>query len=130
MSIKENILNMPAWKAFVCALLIIFTIGVVFEEILAHTVFHVIDRMIVKMEVDKQDDIDDLNDMNQRSACDQYKELLRGKEKLAKRSASDISSPDYDLLDVKRLETYVSNDIKNHNLNLSKCQKWIKEFPI
>lgn len=62
MSMKRKILNMPAWKAMLCVLFLLFSFGVMFEEVLAHTIFHMFDRVITSMEIQKIEDLADLND--------------------------------------------------------------------
>ena len=93
-NLKETILKMPAWKAFVFILFIVFGMSVTFEVILSHTIFHVFDRALAKFESDKKADLVDLDDMDkseQRDFCDKYKLLIEEKEDLAKRSSDEFS---------------------------------------
>jgi hypothetical protein len=127
MSMKENMLTMPIWKAAVCTLLLLFSFGVVIEEILAHTVFRFFDRMIVRMENDKKDDIADMDDMDkheQADFCDKYKRLLDEKTDLAKRNPSEFSY-DFAYNTMKEHERDIKFAIHQHYLNLALCQKTI-----
>ena len=128
MSMKESILKMPAWKAAVVALLLMFSIGIAVEEIFIHTVFHVFDRMIFKMEKEQKEDIDDMNDMDkhqQAEYCNDYKMLLKEKADLAKRSQNEFSY-DFAYNLMKDHDSNIKFAITHHYLNLARCQKTLK----
>lgn len=128
MNLKESILNMPAWKAGVCVLLIILGISAVFEVILSHTVFHVFDRMIEKFDKEKNADVADMDDMEkseQRDYCDQYKRMLEEKNNLAKRSPSEFSY-DFAKNTLHSHEKDIQFAIKQHYFNLKKCEATLK----
>lgn len=129
MNIKENILKTPAWKAFVCLILIMFSLGVVLEEILSHTVFHVFDRMILKMENEKIADLNDMDDISkseQQENCKKYQWLLEEKASLQKRPPRDKNQPDVDYWFMQDHERAINFAIEHHQLNLDQCKKSLK----
>jgi hypothetical protein len=128
MHIKNYFLTIPAWKAGVYVLFLVFGISVIFEIVLSHTIFHVFDRMIVKFEQQKKEDVEDLDDISkseQIDYCHKYKWLKEEKEFLSK---SDPSTPGYDF----NKDTILSHEkdiqfaIKNHQFNLEKCEATLK----
>lgn len=128
MNLKESILNMPAWRAGVCVLLIILGISAVFEVILSHTVFHVFDRMIEKFDKEKNADVADMDDVEkseQRDYCDQYKRTLEEKDNLAKRNPSEFSY-DFAKNTLHSHEKDIQFAIKQHYFNLKKCEATLK----
>jgi hypothetical protein len=128
MRMKETILKMPAWKAAVVALLLMFSMGVVIEEIFIHTVFHVFDRMIIKMGKEQKEDIDDMDDMDkhqQAEYCNDYQMLLKEKADLAKRSQNEFSY-DFAYNLMKDHDRNIKFAITHHYLNLSRCQNTLK----
>ncbi|MHB1948317.1 MAG: hypothetical protein ACYCQI_09415 [Gammaproteobacteria bacterium] len=127
-NLKTAVLNMPAWKAGVCILLMIFGMSVIFEVILSHTVFYVFDRMLAKFEMENKQDLADLDDMDkseQRDFCDKYKWLLEEKANLAKRSPSEFS---YDFAEstMRGHEQDINFAIQHHQFNLKKCEVALK----
>ncbi len=129
MNIKKNILKMPAWKAFICLILIMFGLGVVLEEILSHTVFHVFDRMILKMENEKiadSNDMDDISKSEQQENCKKYQWLLEEKADLRKRETQGQKASDIDYWSMQLHEKDINFAIEHHQLNLAQCEKSLK----
>ena len=130
-TIKETILNMPAWKAGICVLLIMFGMSLLFEVILSHTIFHVFDRAIVKFEqIDKEDkeDLDDIAKREQIEYCNKYKSLqkekaLYAKQQHEKRPYPNLPDVDFDKFVINDHEIELNMAIKQHNFNLRKCQE-------
>ena len=129
MNIKENILKMPAWKAFVCLILIMFSLGIVLEEILSHTVFRVFDRMLLKMENEKTADLNDMDDISkseQHENCKKYQWLLEEKTDLRRRAAKGQRAADMDYWSMQLHEKDINFAIEHHQLNLAQCKKSLK----
>jgi len=127
-NLKEAILKMPAWKAFVFILFILFGMSVIFEVILSHTVFHVFDKALQKFESDKKEDLADLDDMDkseQRDYCDKYKLLIEEKSNLAKRSSNEFSY-DFAFNAMQSHEEDINFAIKQNYFNLKKCEATLK----
>ncbi len=129
MNIKENVLKMPAWKALICLILIIFSMGIAFEEILSHTVFHVLDRMILKMENEKNDDLKDMDDISkseQQENCKKYQWLLEEKAELQKQAIQGHRAADMDYWTMQLHEEDINFAMEHHQLNLAQCMKSLK----
>ena len=129
MNMKDTILKMPAWKAAICVLLLMLGIGVIFETILVHTVFHLFDRVLLKMDAEKKDDIADLDSISQQEQqgfCEKYQHLLEEKSRLANRTLQEKEAPDVDLWFMQDHENQINNAIKQHHLNLALCKKKLK----
>jgi len=129
MNIKENILKMPAWKALICLILIIFSMGIAFEEILSHTVFRVLDRMILKMENEKTDDIKDMDDISkseQQENCKKYQWLSEEKAELQKQANQGQRAADMDYWTMQLHEKDIDFAIEHHQLDLTQCKKLLK----
>lgn len=126
--LRESILSMPVWKAGVLILFIIFGLSVGLEVILSHTVFQIFDRMITKFEIEKKEDLSDLNAMDQleqKEFCSQYKWLLQEKKDLAKKSPSEFSY-DFDENVMRSHEEDINFAIKNHHFKLEQCKAELK----
>lgn len=124
MNLNENILRMPVWKAFVCILLIITGTSFLMEEILSHTVFHIFDKFIMKMEKDKYEDRNDLDEIDafeQHRNCQTYQELLLKEKFLAEKSAPDA----WDKNDVEEKRNEVKWAVKSEHFSIAKCEKEI-----
>jgi hypothetical protein len=129
MNIKNKMLKMPVWKAAICILIFGISFSILIEEILIHTVFHVFDRMIVRMENAKKDDVADMDDMDkaeQRDNCREYKELLDEKEQFVKSSPADNFDENFKADLIKEHQWKIDFAIKNHALNLELCKEAIK----
>lgn len=129
MRIKEKILKMPVWKAAVSLLILIFCLFFIVEEILVHTVFHVINSMMVSFEKEDQDDIDDMNDWGssrQVTYCNQYKALVNEKLNLEKWDKNDELYPSR-VSEMKNHQLDVDDSIKYFNFNVEKCKKSLKD---
>lgn len=129
MNMREKILKMPVWKALICLILIMFSLGIVFEEILSHTVFHVFDRMILKMENEKNADLDDMDDIGkseQQENCKKYQWLLEEKADLRKREMEGQRASDMDYWTMQLHEYDINFSIEHHRLNLAQCKKSLK----
>jgi hypothetical protein len=129
MNIKNKMLKMPVWKAAICILIFGISFSILIEEILIHTVFHVFDRMIVRMENAKKDDVADMDDMDkaeQRDNCREYKELLDEKEQFVKSSPTDNFDDNFNADLIKEHQWKIDFAIKNHALNLKLCKEAIK----
>jgi hypothetical protein len=127
---RETILKMPVWKAAICVFILMFGTGVVFEVILVHTIFHFFDRILFKMEVQKQEDIDDMDDIaksEQRDYCEKYQLLLEEKARLAKRTSEEKESPDMDYWFMQDHERQIQFAIAHHQLNLTRCLKTLNQ---
>lgn len=129
MSVKEKILNMPAWKAGACILLLMLGVGMLFETIMVHTVFRIFDRAITKMKSHRDDFIAELkakDEREQRAYCVKYQSLLEERTRLSERSPKEFSY-DFakDTLDIHERE--ISSAIENHRFDLAFCEKTIKE---
>ena len=130
MSIRENILKMPAWKALVCSILLMFSLGIVIEEILAHSVFQMFDRIILKMENDKTADLSDMDDIGkseQQEYCKKYQWLIEEKAVLIKRISEEKKSPDMDYMTMQIHEKEINFAIEHHQFNLTKCMNTLKD---
>lgn len=58
-TLKEKILNMPAWKAFIAVALLLFFFVTSIEVLLVHTVFHTLNKAADQFEkIDKEDKAD------------------------------------------------------------------------
>lgn len=129
MNIKESLLKMPAWKAFACLILLMFGFGIVFEEIVAHTVFHVFDRMIFKMEKEKIDDLNDIDDIRkseQEDNCNKYEWILEQKANFRKQELEGTPKSDIDYRFVEEDEREINFSIAHHQFNLEQCNKTLK----
>ncbi len=124
-NLKVSILNMPAWKACICILFILFGLSVIFEVVLSHTIFHVFDRMIANFEKIDQGDKEDLDDIaksEQAEYCDEYKRLQEEKEFEAKQEAINPSDTFNRRFYIAH-EDEINRAIQHHFFNLRKCQE-------
>jgi hypothetical protein len=127
-NMKDKIMNMPAWKAFVFVLMIIFGIGVVAESLFIHTVFHFLQRGIstfAKIDKDDKADMDEMSKNEQVDKCFEYQEVLRtkaGEEANNKYHVSFLNN-EYDHNFAINKEERLNIAIKSHLFNQAACQQ-------
>jgi c-di-GMP-related signal transduction protein len=113
---KNKLMNMPMWKAFLIALLAILSISVIAETIFVHGIFNLIGHAIVGFEKSHRDDLNDVGEMDQAFNCSKYQDLLRLKD----------SRDKYDQSIVKDYENQLKTESKLHQFNLTACEQEIK----